>query len=375
MNCISNFRSTARLTRELRTQQGRPRGQPQASAAADAGDGDRGAGSAPLGTSKAAPGHNIYPRRPRGLKIVEPNHVWAADVTYIPMACGFLYLVAIIDWASLGGSGMAAVEHQRCELLRGGAGDRYSLGSESRGIPRPDQGSTFTAEAFVGKLAAAGVAISMDGRGRFMDNIFIERLWRSIKYGEVHPQSLRRRPRGAGRHRPPDDLLEFTAPCTRRCIVEMPMAVWRAGTDKIEAAARAVDMPLRFNAPGSLPAHIPTADAEGARKSLILEGQGQATLHRESDDPVVPPTGSSSPIPSGARAHLLRLFGWRRHHIARKRQPQRLACVLEHRASRQICFPLAGATPEPVWRDMVIGSPAAPHSAHTNPFGHRKRRT
>ena len=65
----------------------------------DAGDGDRGAGSAP-GTSKAAPGHKIYPYLLRGLKIVETNHVWAADVTYIPMACGFLYLVAIIDWAS-----------------------------------------------------------------------------------------------------------------------------------------------------------------------------------------------------------------------------------------------------------------------------------
>ena len=71
------------------------------------------------GTSKAAPGHKIYPYLLRGLKITEPNHVWAADVTYIPMACGFLYLVAIIDWAT---SGMAAVEHQRCELLRGGAG-------------------------------------------------------------------------------------------------------------------------------------------------------------------------------------------------------------------------------------------------------------
>ena len=74
------------------------------------------------GTSKAAPGHKIYPYLLRGLKIVETNHVWAADVTYIPMACGFLYLVAIIDWASRAGSGMAAVEHQRCEILRGGAG-------------------------------------------------------------------------------------------------------------------------------------------------------------------------------------------------------------------------------------------------------------
>src|SRR5208283_4425183 len=84
---------------DLRTQPARPRGQPQAGAAADAGDGDRGAGSRHE-QSRAAPGHKIYPYRLRGLKIVEPNHVWAADVTYIPMACGFLYLVAIIDWAS-----------------------------------------------------------------------------------------------------------------------------------------------------------------------------------------------------------------------------------------------------------------------------------
>ena len=70
------------------------------------------------GTSKAAPGHKIYPYLLRGLKIVEPNHVWAADVTFIPMACGFLYLVVIIDWASRAVLGVAAVEHQRCELLQ-----------------------------------------------------------------------------------------------------------------------------------------------------------------------------------------------------------------------------------------------------------------
>ena len=74
------------------------------------------------GTSKAAPGHKIYPYLLRGLKIVEPNPVWAADVTFIPMACGFLYLVVIIDWASRAVPGVAAVEHQRCELLRSGAG-------------------------------------------------------------------------------------------------------------------------------------------------------------------------------------------------------------------------------------------------------------
>ena len=79
---------------------------------------------------------------------------------------------------------MAAVEHQRCEIVRGGAGG--GAASFRKAADFQYQGSTFTAEAFVGKLAATGVAISMDGRGRFMDNIFIERLWRSIKYEEVH---------------------------------------------------------------------------------------------------------------------------------------------------------------------------------------------
>ena len=105
---------------------------------------------------------------------------------YIPMAYGFLYLVADHRLGQPGGSGMAAVEHQRCELLRGGAGGSARFGSEGRGFSITDQGSTFTAEAFASKLVTAGVAISMDGRSRLVDNIFIERLWRSIKYEEVH---------------------------------------------------------------------------------------------------------------------------------------------------------------------------------------------
>jgi putative transposase len=136
------------------------------------------------GTSKAAPGHKIYPYLLRGLTITEPNHVWAADITYIPMAHGFLYLVAIIDWASRAvlawrlsntidsGFCVAALEEA---LLRYGKPKIFNT----------DQGSQFTSAAFTGKLEAAAIAISMDGRGRFMDNIFIERLWRSIKYEEV----------------------------------------------------------------------------------------------------------------------------------------------------------------------------------------------
>ena len=115
--------------------------------------------------------------------------MWAAEVTYVPMACGFLYRVAIIDWASRAvpawrpsnthdaGFCAAALEEALLRLGKGQAQPR---------IFNTDQGSTFTAQAFAGKLAAAGVAISMDGRGRFMDNIFIERLWRSIKFEEVH---------------------------------------------------------------------------------------------------------------------------------------------------------------------------------------------
>ena len=137
------------------------------------------------GTSKAAPGHKIYPYLLRGLKIVESNHVWAADVTYIPMACGFLYLMAIIDWASRAVLAWRLSNTNDASFCAAALEEALLRFGKPR-IFNTDQGSTFTAEAFVGKLAAAGVAISMDGRGRFMDNIFIERLWRSIKYEEVH---------------------------------------------------------------------------------------------------------------------------------------------------------------------------------------------
>ena len=132
------------------------------------------------GTRQAEPGRKIYPDLPRGLKIVEPNPVWAADVTFIPMACGFLYRVAIIDRASravLAWRLSDANDTSFCAAAPEEARLRF-------GTPRifnTDQGSTFTAEAFAGKLAATGVAISRDGRGRFIDNISIERLRRSIK--------------------------------------------------------------------------------------------------------------------------------------------------------------------------------------------------
>ena len=119
---------------------------------------------------------------------------------------------------------------------------------------RASRARTFTAEAFTGKLAAAGVAISMDGRGRFMDNIFIERLWRSIKYEEVHLKAYadgREARAGIGSWM---TFYNFRRP-HQAMNNQMPMAVWRAGMDKIEAAARAVDMPLRLDNANALPTY------------------------------------------------------------------------------------------------------------------------
>jgi putative transposase len=135
-------------------------------------------------TSKPAPGHKIYPYLLGGLKIKRPNQVWAADITYIPMARGFLYLVAIIDWYSryvLSWRLSNTLDASFCvealeEALRKGRPDIFNT----------DQGAQFTSEAFTGILEQHGVRISMDGKGSYNDNLFIERLWRSVKYEEVY---------------------------------------------------------------------------------------------------------------------------------------------------------------------------------------------
>ena len=232
------------------------------------------------GTSKAAPGHKIYPSLLRGLKIVEPNHVWAADVTFIPMACGFLYLVVIIDWAS------RAVLAWRLSNTNDASFCAAALEEALLrfGTPRifnTDQGSTFTAEAFAGKLAANGVAISMDGRGRFMDNIFIERLWRSIKYEEVHLKAYadaREARAGIGswmtfynfrRAAPGDEQPGADGGVARR------HGQNRGGGEGCGCRA-SLGQRKRV-------AHIPTAEA--ARSGLILEGQGQARSHLKSNVP------------------------------------------------------------------------------------------
>jgi putative transposase len=214
------------------------------------------------GTSKPAPGHKIYPYLLRGLAIAEPNHVWAADITYIPMARGFLYLVAIIDWASravLAWRLSNTIDSRFCVEALAEALERYGKPK----IFNTDQGAQFTSAAFTDKLEKPGVAISMDGRGRFMDNIFIERLWRSIKYEEVHLKAYadgREARAGIGSWM---TFYNFRRP-HQAMNNQTPMVVWRNGIDKIEAAARAVDMPLRLDNANALPTYPQHSQHEAA---------------------------------------------------------------------------------------------------------------
>jgi len=136
-------------------------------------------------TSTPHPDHKIYPYLLRDLAITRPDQVWCADVTYIPMRHGFLYLVAIMDWASrkvLAWRLSNTLDAEFCVAALDDARARFGKPD----IFNTDQGSQFTSLAFTGCLAAAGIAISMDGRGRWMDNVFIERLWRSLKYECVY---------------------------------------------------------------------------------------------------------------------------------------------------------------------------------------------
>ncbi|MGH7535899.1 MAG: IS3 family transposase [Gemmatimonadales bacterium] len=138
------------------------------------------------GTSRAAPEHRVYPYLLRGVVIERANHVWSTDITYIRLRGGYVYLVAVLDWYSryvLSWRLSNSLEVGFClEALEGA----LSLGPPE--IFNTDQGAQFTSPAFTGRLAAAGVQISMDGRGRALDNVFVERLWRSVKYEEVYLQ-------------------------------------------------------------------------------------------------------------------------------------------------------------------------------------------
>lgn len=135
-------------------------------------------------TSRRHPEHKIYPYLLRGLEIDRPNQVWCADITYIPMARGFVYLVAVMDWFSrrvLAWRLSIGMETGFCVEALQEAMDRYGPPE----VFNTDQGVQFTSADFLAELETRGVRVSMDGKGRFLDNIFIERLWRSLKYEEV----------------------------------------------------------------------------------------------------------------------------------------------------------------------------------------------
>jgi putative transposase len=136
-------------------------------------------------TSKPEPGHKVYPYLLKDMKIDRPNQVWATDISYIPMARGFVYLCAVIDWFSrkvLSWKVSITMETSFCVEALQEALEKHGAPS----VFNTDQGSQFTAEAFVSVLKDRGIAISMDGKGAWRDNVFVERLWRSVKYEEVY---------------------------------------------------------------------------------------------------------------------------------------------------------------------------------------------
>ena len=146
-------------------------------------------------TSKPAPGHRIYPYLLRGLMIDQPNHVWATDITYIPMARGFVYLAAVMDWFTrriLAWRLSNTMEASFCI-------DAVDEAIAKHGCPQifnTDQGSQFTSAEFTSMLINNGISISMDGKGAWRDNVFVERFWRTVKYEEVYLHAYE----GVGKH-------------------------------------------------------------------------------------------------------------------------------------------------------------------------------
>jgi putative transposase len=135
-------------------------------------------------TSAAGRGHRVYPYLLRAVPIERPDQVWSADITYVPMAAGFMYLAATIDWYS-----RYVIAWRLSNTLDGAFCLDMLEEALARGRPgvfNTDQGVQFTAEAWTGRLEGAGVQVSMDGRGRCLDNVFVERLWRSVKYEDIY---------------------------------------------------------------------------------------------------------------------------------------------------------------------------------------------
>jgi putative transposase len=195
-------------------------------------------------TTKPAPGHKVFPYLLRGLSIDRPNQVWCADITYIPIGRGFLYLVAIMDWCSrtvLAWQLSNTMDASFCVTALEQALARFGKPE----IFNTDQGSQFTSGEFTGVLGAAGVRISMDGRGRWMDNVFIERLWRSLKYEEVY---LKGYADGVEARSGISSWIGFYNLSRPHQALgnQAPMTVWRNGTSGFLPDI-AVDMALRLD--------------------------------------------------------------------------------------------------------------------------------
>ena len=169
--------------------------------------------------SVAGRGHRVYPYLLRNVSIERSDQVWSADITYVPLASGFMYLAATIDWYS-----RYVLAWRLSNTLDGSFCLEMLEEALAKGRPEvfnTDQGVQFTAEAWTGRLESAGVAVSMDGRGRCLDNVFVERLWRSVKYEDIYPHGYERVPElqgGLGRYFPfyngerPHQALEYRTP-------------------------------------------------------------------------------------------------------------------------------------------------------------------
>lgn len=141
----------------------------------------------PRKTSVADKAHRKYPYLLHELKVTRPNQVWCADITYVPMPRGHAYLCAVMDWHSRKVLGWRLSNTMDAALCLGALSDAVAgSGGRLPDIFNTDQGSQFTSEEWIGRLTQLGIAISMDGKGRWMDNVFIERLWRSVKYEEIY---------------------------------------------------------------------------------------------------------------------------------------------------------------------------------------------
>src|SRR6201998_4220520 len=202
-------------------------------------------------TTKPAPGHKIFPYLLRNLVIERPNHVWAADITSVPVERGFLYLVAIIDWASRAVLAWRLSNTMDVAFCLAALEDALARFRQPE-IFHNDPGSQFTSGEFTGRLAAAGIRISMDGRGRWIDNVFIERLWRSLKYEDIYLKGYadgREARAGIGEwltfynHRRPHQALANRT----------PMMVWRDGAGAL--GGEAVDITLRSDNAAALPTY------------------------------------------------------------------------------------------------------------------------